>query len=144
MSVHSTSNNKRYIFQAIPYFLFSFICNSMKCLPYAIVVFILTRCKLLSVHRWWFCCCLFIVYCSSHCLRGFVLCPCFVLQYFLSFLVLQSSHWGRESWLFSQGGGWGGVGTLIFPSYLGLDPTVYCLPPTISGILSTQKKYLKF
>ena len=25
--------------------------------------------------------------------------PCFVLQYFVSFLVLQSSRWGRESYL---------------------------------------------
>ena len=25
--------------------------------------------------------------------------PCFVMQYLVSFLVLQSSHWGRESWL---------------------------------------------
>ena len=24
---------------------------------------------------------------------------CFVLQYVVSFLVLQPSHWGRESWL---------------------------------------------
>ena len=29
----------------------------------------------------------------------FALCPCFVLQYIVSFLVLQSSGWGRESWL---------------------------------------------
>ena len=27
---------------------------------------------------------------------------CIVLQYFVSFLVLQSSRWGRESWLFSE------------------------------------------
>ena len=26
--------------------------------------------------------------------------PYFVLQYFVSFLVLQSSLWGRETWLF--------------------------------------------
>ena len=30
---------------------------------------------------------------------GLVLAPCFVLQYFVSFLALQLSHWGRESWL---------------------------------------------
>ena len=30
---------------------------------------------------------------------GFVLGPCFVVRYFVSFLVLQSSRWERESWL---------------------------------------------
>ena len=30
---------------------------------------------------------------------GLVLGPCFVLQYFVSFLVLQSSCWGLENWL---------------------------------------------
>ena len=30
---------------------------------------------------------------------GFVLGPCFVLQYFVPFLVLLSSRGGRESWL---------------------------------------------
>ena len=73
----------------------------MKCLPYATVLFIFVKrvrpaYELLSVHRWWFCCCLFILYCCSHCLCGFVLSPCFALQYFLSFLVLQLSRWGRE------------------------------------------------
>ena len=29
----------------------------------------------------------------------FVLGPWFVMQYFVSFLVLQSSRWGREGWL---------------------------------------------
>ena len=29
---------------------------------------------------------------------GFCVCPCFVVQYFASFLVLQSSWWGRERW----------------------------------------------
>ena len=29
----------------------------------------------------------------------FVFCPCFVVQYIMSFLVLQSSRWGKESWL---------------------------------------------
>ena len=28
-----------------------------------------------------------------------VLCPCFVMQYFVYFLVLQESRWGRGSWL---------------------------------------------
>ena len=31
---------------------------------------------------------------------GLVLGLCFVVQYFVSFLVLQQSHWRRESWLF--------------------------------------------
>ena len=31
--------------------------------------------------------------------RFFVFGPCFVVQYLVSFLVLQSSHWGRERWL---------------------------------------------
>ena len=30
---------------------------------------------------------------------SFVFGPCFVLQYLVSFLVLLSSRWGRESWL---------------------------------------------
>ena len=30
---------------------------------------------------------------------GSVFGRCFVMQYFVSFLVLQSSLWGRESWL---------------------------------------------
>ena len=29
---------------------------------------------------------------------GLVIAPCFVLQYFVSFLVLQLSHWGKKSW----------------------------------------------
>ena len=49
---------------------------------------------LLSVLRRWFCCCLVIVYCCSHCLFVFV-----VVQYFVAFPDLQSSRWGRESWL---------------------------------------------
>ena len=36
-------------------------------------------------------------YCCSYCLCFiFVFGPCFVVQYLVSFLVLQSSHWGRE------------------------------------------------
>ena len=31
--------------------------------------------------------------------EGLVLGPAFVLQYFVSFLVLRSSRWGRKSWL---------------------------------------------
>ena len=30
---------------------------------------------------------------------GFCNCLCFVVRYFMSILVLQSSQWGRESWL---------------------------------------------
>ena len=32
-------------------------------------------------------------------LRGSVIVLCFVVRYFMSILVLQSSWWGRESWL---------------------------------------------
>ena len=32
-------------------------------------------------------------------IRNAMLGPCFVMQYFASFLVIQSSHRGRESWL---------------------------------------------
>ena len=39
--------------------------------------------QLLSVLKWWFSCCIFIVYCCSNCLWGF----CFVIQYIVSFLV---------------------------------------------------------
>ena len=35
----------------------------------------------------------------SHCLRGFVSGPCFVLHYLVTFLVLQSSLRRGESWL---------------------------------------------
>ena len=31
--------------------------------------------------------------------QGFVFGPCFVMQYFVFFLVMQSSRCGRESWL---------------------------------------------
>ena len=31
--------------------------------------------------------------------RGLYLSPCCVVQYFASFLVLQSSYWGKKSWL---------------------------------------------
>ena len=36
---------------------------------------------------------------NSRCLWGFVLDPCFVTWHCVSFLVLQPSRWGRESWL---------------------------------------------
>ena len=50
----------------------------------------------------WFCCCLFIVYCCSHCLWGFPIRGLVLLCiFFVSFLDLQSSRWGRESWLLS-------------------------------------------
>ena len=54
---------------------------------------------LLSILRRWFCCCWSVVWCASHWLWGFCVCLCFVVQYFVSFLVLQSSYRGRESWL---------------------------------------------
>ena len=48
---------------------------------------------------WWFCCSWSIVICTSHCLWGFCVCLCFGMHFFMSFLVLQSSRRGRESWL---------------------------------------------
>ena len=44
-------------------------------------------------------CCLFIFIVASIVCGFFVLCPCFVMQYFASFLDLQASLWGRDSWL---------------------------------------------
>ena len=41
--------------------------------------------------RRWFCCWWCIVLCTSPCLRGFCVCLCFGMHYFMSFLVLQSS-----------------------------------------------------
>ena len=36
---------------------------------------------------------------SAHIDPVFVVVLCFVVRYFMSILVLQSSRWGRESWL---------------------------------------------
>ena len=36
---------------------------------------------------------------SAHIDPVFVIVLCFVVRYFMSILVLQSSRWGRESWL---------------------------------------------
>ena len=58
--------------------------------------------RLLSVLRRWFCCCWFFVYSflfAPIACGGSVFCPCFVMQYFVSFLVLQSSWRGKERWL---------------------------------------------
>ena len=55
----------------------------------------------LSVLKPLFCCSRFIAYCSSHCFGEFCVWS-FVLykkQYVAFFIVLQSSRWGRESWL---------------------------------------------
>ena len=49
--------------------------------------------------RRWFCCCWFIVLCTSHCLWGFCVGLCFGMHYVMPFLVLQSSLRGREGWL---------------------------------------------
>ena len=38
-------------------------------------------------------------FCTSHCLLGFCVGLCLGMHYFVSFLVLQSSWRGRESWL---------------------------------------------
>ena len=48
--------------------------------------------RLLYILSRWFCYCYFNPYCCSHCLCGFVLDPCFVLQYSVSFLNMQSSR----------------------------------------------------
>ena len=54
--------------------------------------------RLLSVLRRWFCCCwLFCLLLLP--LWESVIVLCFVFRYFMSILVLQSSWWGRESWL---------------------------------------------
>ena len=50
--------------------------------------------RLLSVLRQWFCCCWLFVYCWES-----VIVLCFVVRCFVSVLVLQSSWYGRESWL---------------------------------------------
>ena len=50
--------------------------------------------RLLSVLRRWFCCCWLFVYCWES-----VIVLCFVVCYYISILVLQSSWWGRDSWL---------------------------------------------
>ena len=54
--------------------------------------------RLLSVVRQCFCCCWFVVYCCSH-LGVYLFIPCFVVQCYVSFLDLQSTWRGRESWL---------------------------------------------
>ena len=48
----------------------------------------------------WFCCCWLFVYCYNILpLWESVIVLCFVVRCFVSVLVLQSSWWGRESWL---------------------------------------------
>ena len=54
----------------------------------------------MSFRFWrWFCCCWFIVLCTSHRLWNFCVWFRFVKHYLVSFLVLQSSRRGREGWL---------------------------------------------
>ena len=53
--------------------------------------------RLLSVLRQWFCCCWLFLLLLPLWESVFVL--CFDVRYFMSILVLQSSWWGRESWL---------------------------------------------
>ena len=55
--------------------------------------------RLLSILRWWFCCCWSIVQFTSHCLWEFCVCLCFVMHYFVPTLVLKSSWRGIESCL---------------------------------------------
>ena len=50
----------------------------------------LTWLWLMYVLRRWFCCCLLLP------LWDFVIVLCFVVRYFMSILILQSSRWGRE------------------------------------------------
>ena len=47
---------------------------------------------------------LLLIHCCSHCLCGFFFSfgPFGVVQYLVSFLVLQSSHWERKSWLLNS------------------------------------------
>ena len=54
--------------------------------------------RLLSVLRRWFCCLLTFCLLLLPLLES-VIVLCFVVRYFMSILVLQSSWWGRESWL---------------------------------------------
>ena len=55
---------------------------------------------MLSVLRRWFCCCLFVVVCYYKKIVGFCNCSIFCCALLnVSILVLQSSLWGRESWL---------------------------------------------
>ena len=53
----------------------------------------ITKKGLVVLRRWFFCCWLLLP------LWGSVFVPCFVVHCYVSFLVLQSSWWGRESWL---------------------------------------------
>ena len=52
-----------------------------------------------SALRWWFVCFWSVVYCCSHSLRGFVFEPPWVIKSLLKLMRLQSSCWGRGSWL---------------------------------------------
>ena len=54
--------------------------------------------RLLSVLRRWYCCYWFVV-APIVCVVFFAFGPCGVVQYLATFLVLQSSHWERKSWL---------------------------------------------
>ena len=53
---------------------------------------------MLSVLRWWFCCCWLICLLLLP-LWESVIVLCFVVRYYMSILVLQSSWYGREGWL---------------------------------------------
>ena len=79
----------------LSYFLYLFIYRLLTVLRQCFIFIY----RLLTVLRQWFCCCWSIVWCASHWLWGFYVCLCFVVHYFLSFLVLQSSWRWREIWL---------------------------------------------
>ena len=53
--------------------------------------------RLMPFLRRWICCCRFVAYYYFECWSLYFL--CFVVRYFMSILVLQSSWWERESWL---------------------------------------------
>ena len=53
--------------------------------------------RLLFVLKWLFCCCWLFLFLLPLCESVIVL--CFVVRYFMSIIVLQTSWWGRGSWL---------------------------------------------
>ena len=93
-----------------------------------------------------------------HCLNvaqivcgSFVLGPCFVMQYFecVSFLVLQSSRWGRKIWLLHFFSSWWHVAVIefcLFPmvTCVGLQYVIVVFPGHTRLLLSTSKEVIGF